>query len=64
MPCPLKGTERTLVLLALLKKYLDTDSHRLTRDPRSSVPICVLLFSSNRLLTHILRMKARDFNHP
>ncbi len=26
---PLKGTERLLVLLALLKKYLDTDSHRL-----------------------------------
>ncbi len=35
MLCPLKGTERPLVLLALLKKHLDTDSHRLTRAGRS-----------------------------
>ncbi len=35
MLCPLKRTERLLVLLALLKKYLDTDSHRLTRAGRS-----------------------------
>ncbi len=35
MLCPLKGTERPLALLALLKKYLDTDSLRLTGAGRS-----------------------------